>query len=676
MPLFRQASFHGGEAAPNLYSRTDIDTRRAAVRKLLNFIPTPTGAAMNRPGFQHIGAVKDPAAVTRLIPFSFSTAQGYLLEFGNLYVRVWQNGARVSDGAGGYVEVVTPYTTAQLPRLQFVQSGDTMTLTHPSHAPRELKRTSATAWALSSFSIVRAATAPNQPAFLVAPITVADATHGVKLWDWVCTAVVGDEESLPSVVRSSTCQLAPDREVIIGTSAVTGATLYYWYRGRYGILGYVGSSITPSFVDDGQVPNYSDRPPTQRDPFASSEHPAVATYFQQRLAFANQPSFPQRILTSQVGRLHNFDYSLPQKDDDAVDLTVASRQYEEIRGLVPLRHLVVLTANTEFVIDNGGLPLTPSRINLVPVSYNGSAWVPPLVVNDAILYVQAQQASVRELIYGGEQGWGGGDISLVANHLLAGANRSIREWAYQRLPYSVAWMVRDDGRLLSLTYAREFNVAAWAQHDTDGTFESVAVVPEGNEEAVYVIANRGSARRIERAATRHVADIQLGCFLDSSVYYNGVPATVFAGLTHLEGKAVTVLADGVVVTGHTVTGGSITLATAASVVHVGLPYNADIELLDLVVPEGEKYADEKIVSRVIWEVDRTSGLQAGETFSALAPWTPDVGYVAPALGLDNAKFVVPVIGSWNTGGRACLRQSSPLPVTVIGVTRDVTFGSN
>lgn len=671
-----QRGFHGGEIDPSLYSRTDIEARQYACATLRNFVPAPTGPASNRAGLQYVAPVKTALKKTRLIPFTFSTSQSYVLEFGDLYVRVYQGGALIT-------EVVTPYVEADLFGLQYVQSGDTLTITHQGrlYAPRELKRTGASTWTIGTFSTARSATVPGQPTFLQTPVTVADATHAVKSWDWVCTTVMNDEESLPSTPRSSICQLAPDRPVAIGVTTVPGASSYNWYRGRYGVYGYVGNSVSPSFVDDGQVPNYSDTPPNARNPFANNEYPSVATYFQQRLVMANQPSFPQRVLTSQTGRLHNFDYSMPQKDDDSVDFTVSSRQYEEIRALVPLQQLVLLTANTEFIIDNGDKPITPSSTNLIPIGFNGSSWMRPLIVGDAILFVQAQQGNVRELVFGGNKGWGGSDVSLVANHLLASSNRTIVDWAVQRVPHPVVWAVRDDGILLSLTYSKDFEVRAWARHDTDGVFESVCVVPEGSEEVVYVVVRRtvngATVRYIERMATRHVTQAYAGCFLDSSVWYNGVPAQTFGALGHLEGKAVMVLRDGVPEGPYTVTAGSITLSAPGTSVFIGLPYNADVELLDLAFDPTERrdiHANQKLVARVIWECDRTAGLQAGETFSDLSPWVPPLGYQTPASGLANDQFVVPINSSWNRRGRAVLRQSMPLPVTVLAAVREVDVG--
>ena len=53
------------------------------------------------------------------------------------------------------------------------------------------------------------------------------------------------------------------------------------------------------------------------------------------------------------------------------------------------------------------------------------------------------------------------------------------------------------------------------------------------------------------------------------------------GLNFLEGKKINILADGAVHPQKTVASGSITLDRAASVVHLGLPYESDLQTLPL-----------------------------------------------------------------------------------------------
>jgi len=50
------------------------------------------------------------------------------------------------------VEVVTPYTTADLLKIDYAQTNDTMYIAHPGYAPQKLTRTSHTAWTLGTYS--------------------------------------------------------------------------------------------------------------------------------------------------------------------------------------------------------------------------------------------------------------------------------------------------------------------------------------------------------------------------------------------------------------------------------------------------------------------------------------------------------------------------------------------
>lgn len=697
--LIRQSSFHGGEVDPQLFSRTDIPSRKFAVRSLRNFIPLATGAALNRPGFKYIAPLKDQTRRGRLVSFTFSTDQSYLLEFGHLYVRVYQGGVFV-------VDVVTTYTEAELPRLQFGQYADTLTIAHPSHALAELKRTGVSTWTLASVSVTRAT--PTPTGLLITaqtPVANADDTHAAKIWEYVVTAVPFDTgvESMPQIsggttgfsgatgIPTNNMLVYPDRPVSLSWDAVTSlpiGSMYFVYRGRNGIWGYVGSvqttaanGVPAGFVDEGQVPNYSDAPPRGISPFVSPENPAVVTYFQSRLLLANQPSFPQRILASKTEHFKDFDYSLPQKKNDALDFTVVSRQFEEIRGLVGMQQLVVLTANTEFIIDSGNNPISPDAFSVIPVGHTGSSWVQPLTVDDSVLFVPPSKAAVREMVYGGINGWAGSEVSLAAGHLLSANDFTIDEWAVQKSPFSLCWIVRNDGALLSLTYNPQLKVYAWAHHDSDGdSFESVASIPEGTEDALYAIVRRtvdgSTVRYIERLERRTALTLaSAGNFLDASVRSSG---QVITGLGHLNGRTVYALRDGTPEGPFVVSGGSVTLSASGTTVFVGLWTPMDIELLDLSIDPGDGRGDigpdQKLVSHTIFEVDRTAGLQAGEDFSSLTPWRAPLGWSMPASGVAHDLFVVPIDSSWNRGGKAVLRQTQPLPISVLGVSRDLAVG--
>lgn len=90
-----QVSFSRGEITPALYSRTDIKQREIGLMNLTNGFINQEGCVSNRSGFEYVGEVKDSSKETRLIPFSFSNNETYIIEAGEEYFRFVQNGGYI-----------------------------------------------------------------------------------------------------------------------------------------------------------------------------------------------------------------------------------------------------------------------------------------------------------------------------------------------------------------------------------------------------------------------------------------------------------------------------------------------------------------------------------------------------------------------------------------------------
>lgn len=94
-----QASFNVGEWAPTLNARVDLQKYRSAAALLQNFIVDYRGGASTRPGTKWILQAYKSATAVRLIPFQASFGVGYILEFGDGYIRFYNNGAPVLEAA-------------------------------------------------------------------------------------------------------------------------------------------------------------------------------------------------------------------------------------------------------------------------------------------------------------------------------------------------------------------------------------------------------------------------------------------------------------------------------------------------------------------------------------------------------------------------------------------------
>ena len=670
-------SFAGGEVTPEFFGRIDDVKFQTGAAKMRNFIALPHGPATNRPGFAYVRQVKTSAKKTRLIPFSYSTTQTMVLEFGEGYIRFHTQGATLLDGGVPY-EVVSPYLEADLFDIHYVQSADVLTLVHPNHAPRELRRLGATNWTLTTISFVPVLAAPGSVA---ATNTVGT---GSTTYTYKVTAVsdTGLDESLASASASCTNNLLTSGNYNTVTWAtVSGAARYNVYKESSGLYGYIGQADGTSFVDENIAADFGKTPPISSNPLnGTGNYPGAVSYFEQRRCFAGTVNQPQNIWMTRSGTESNLNYSIPTRDDDAIRFRVAAREANTIRHIVPLGDLVLLTGSAEWRINSVNSDvLTPTTISVRPQSYIGANNVQPVIVNNNLIYAAARGGHVREMAYNfNVNGYVTGDLSLRAPHLFDSLN--IVDLAFAKSPQPIVWFVSSGGKLLGLTYVPEQQVGAWHQHDTDGTFESIAVVAEGDEDALYAVVRRtvngNSVRYVERMASRLFVDPADAFFVDCGATYSGAPADTISGLSFLEGKTVSILADGAVHPQRVVTGGVITLDVEASKVQIGLPIEADLQTLPLALQiEGFGQGRMKNVNKVWLRVYRSSGIFVGPTADKLveAKQRTTEPYGSPP-DLKSEEIPIMLTPTWADAGQVYIRQADPLPLTIVSLTLEVSIG--
>lgn len=562
MTAIAQRSFTGGELAPSLYGRVDTVKYATGLRTCRNFMVMRSGGVANRPGTEYICEVKDSSKRVKLVPFVFNADQTYMLEFGNLYMRVIHNGAQVTvsgvtawSSATAYVvgdlasrlgvnyycilahtnqqppnatywypltgsiyEIPTTYVEADLADIHFIQSADVITLLHKSYPPRELARTGHTAWTLSNISF-----APEQ----AAPTSPSNSGAAGSTTEWVITAIAQEtfEESLQSSSTGSSATPSSGSPITVSWSAASGALEYNVYKKKNGIYGFIGTAGGTSFIDNGIDADTTDTPPTARNPFGSSgNYPATGTYVQQRLGLANTTNDPEKIWLGRSANFKNFTVSSPTQDDDAITFNLSGRQVNAVQHLIDIGKLLIFTTGGEWSAEGDAAgTLLPGEINPKQNSYWGSNNIQPVLIGSTALYVQARGSIVRDIVNDLIEGYKSSDLTIFASHLFDGF--SIMNWAFQQIPHSIVWAVRDDGALNGLTYVREHQVYAWHRHDTDGEYENIAVIPESNEDAPYYVVNRtinGSTKRyIERQYTRQIDDIVDAVFVDCALSYDG-----------------------------------------------------------------------------------------------------------------------------------------------------------
>ena len=157
-------NFQFGEVSPSLSSRTDTAVYTASAQRVENMFIRSEGGVIKRAGLQNLYKYTDitynaaKTQQTRLMPFIFSDDEQYIVSMENAKIRVFI--INPSTGAVTLTATVTadvdgaalPFSDVYLHEYTFAQSGDVLFVCHPLFMPRQIVRTSLTAFQVETFT--------------------------------------------------------------------------------------------------------------------------------------------------------------------------------------------------------------------------------------------------------------------------------------------------------------------------------------------------------------------------------------------------------------------------------------------------------------------------------------------------------------------------------------------
>jgi hypothetical protein len=406
-------------------------------------------------------------------------------------------------------------------------------------------------------------------------------------------------------------------------------------------------------------------------------YPRAVAIHEQRLCFGGTAHQPNTVWCSKVDDFENFQLGVGA--DDGLQFTVASSEGNRIEWMFSQKRLMLGTSGDEWTIGgaNSGEAFSSTNVQAQKQSSFGSKTMRAILLNDVLLFVQRRGRKVRELTYNFERdGWVAPDLTVLSEHVTQG---ELVELAFQQQPDAILWAVRGDGQLVGMSYERDQEVVAWHRHTTDGEFESVATVYglSGADDEVWLVVKRtinGQTKRyIERFKADNRAKFEAQTkddwwYLDCAKRYSGTATATITGLSHLEGKAVSVLANGAVQPDETVASGQITLDKTYTKVLAGLPYTSTILPMkfDFDLRDGPTRGRKKRINRV--EVSLFKSL-AGEASTNGTEWLwiyprdfDDPMDASPPPFSGDAEVVV--AGDYSDDSDIYLRQRLPYPFTV------------
>jgi len=766
MPLFSPiiSSLNAGEFSPLLGGRVDFEKYPKGLKLCENFIPLVQGPIMRRPGTVFAAEVKDSSKRTALVKFEFSTTQAYVLEFGDLYMRVFKDQAQVTEtaqnitgitaanpgvvtyaGADNYAngnqvfisgvvgmtqvnnrrftvanvntgantfelsgvntsaytayssggtiaemyEIATPYAQADLfdangaLRLKFAQSADVLYIAHPSYVRHKLSRTGHTAWTL-------AAIANNDGPYLNTNATATTLTLGA-------TSGTGVTLTASSVtgINNGAGFAATD----VGRAVrIKHSSLWGW--------GNIASFIDTTHVTIDIVRTFGATTGTVDWRLGvwsgTTGYPTCVGFYGDRLYWAGPSSFPQRVDGSVVTDYDNFEPTsfvagsttdnTVIADDDGVAFSLGGDEVNAIKAIVGGEQgISIMTVGGEWIArpSNQNEAITPTNVRATQSTNWGCNGVAPIRAGRANLFVQRDRRTLRELAYVfAEDGFKTPDISIAAEHL---PRPGICAMAFQKSPQTILWLVREDGKLVSVTYDRDQDAIAWCRHTIGGEFsggeavvESCAVIPNigGAADQLWLVVKRtinGSTKRYIEYLTPmwdESIDKTEAYFVDCGLQYDGAAASSFSGLWHLEGEDVDILANGAVRPTDTIASGTVALTSGtATKASIGLHYdsNAWTERLEVRSASGSVQGKAKRITKVMLRFWQTLGGKYGPDEDNLTTivWRTASDPMNASSPLKDEDITLDFDAPYDTDGRIYIRQDQPLPMTLLAAVPEM-----
>lgn len=710
---YLQTNFTAGELSPRMLGRVDIARYQNGARRIENGIPLVHGGVMRTWGTRFVAAAKFSGTKrTRLIPYVFNRSQAYMLEFGDLYVRVWS-----LDGTQ-LAELVTPYTEDMLFDIGYVQGADTMFLANQALPIYRLRRVTNDEWTLSEapFVTVPFAEDGHKPAVSLTLSAVTAGTGrtatasgsvwlaadvGREIWYGTGVAVitaVGSATVATLTIRTdfggtaipsgqwkltgspqTTCTPSAKDPVGASITLTLGAAGWRsedngkWVRINRGIVQI--TSITSSTAANGVIKSALDATIgaianswTLEGAVWNAEngYPGAVTLHEQRLVCGGSPEYPQTVWMSRIGEYLNFE--LGTKDDDAMSFTVSSDQINPIEHLGQVRALIALTYGGEFTLSGGvEKAIAPTNIQVKNQSTYGCNRVRPCRIGNELYFVQRAGRKLRSMAYRYDtDAYGAPDTSVLSEHL---TESGIVDMAYQQEPESVLWLVREDGVMATVTVDRDQDVIGWARQITDGAYESVASVPNANGEEVWMIVRR----EVDGQTVRYLERIDTSVLTHAAVTgANPAGQSTWSGLGHLEGKTVDIVADGVVMPSMVVTGGEITISRTAKTIEIGLPYSTTIETLrpEIAGPIGSSQGNSMRIGEVTLRFLQTIGCLVNGKVIPFRNF--GVEALDQPLELYTGDHRIESLGWDRNEAKILIEQRQPLPFHLLCVIQKLT----
>jgi len=677
MPVYNlQSNTNRGELDPRLVSRIDIDAYYNGLSSALNMLPIPQGGIKRRSGMLYLGTALGEA---RIESFSFNTEQNYLLVFSNLRLQIYKDGVlQTNINGSGNPYVVTPWTTAQIAEIDYIQSADTAIVVHPNVAPYTITRTSHTAWAVATITFTKKPqfdfedTSSPTPVSEVQVINFRSHQEGdrykISLEGVLTEEIVfaSDDTTNRENIRRALQELP-----LFGSSGVSVATtttmdtytvtLAGASAGPWNLMSVTGIA-TESASFGATITRTATGTSRAEDVWSATRGwPGSATFHEGRLWFGGSSSRPSTIWGSRVNDFFNFD-DYRALDDVAISATIDTDQVNAITNIFSNRSLQIFTTGGEFYI--GESPITPSNVAIKPQTNFGSLKCRPVTIDGVTLYTQRSGKAINQFVYSElYQANESRAITTAAAHLVNTPVKMAVSRGTEETDANYVYILMSDGTVTVFNTLVTEEVQGFTPWITNGEIVSIATVGDVAYFCVKRVINSATVYYIEKESS----DV----LTDASVYVvSGMPTDTLSTLSHLEGEEVQVKADGAYMGLSTVDSGSVVITRDATTsLEAGLSYDVEAITMPLNVQttNGPSAMAKKKIQRVAVRVYESNGVIVNG--QRLADKTIGVDQFDPPVPYTGIKRIH-VLG-WTLDAQVTITQEEPMPMTILGIGVEV-----
>ena len=230
--------------------------------------------------------------------------------------------------------------------------------------------------------------------------------------------------------------------------------------------------------------------------------------------------------------------------------------------------------------------------------------------------------------------------------------------------------------ITGITQANPAVVTASSHGFSNGDFVDIRAVSgmtDVNDERFIVAGQTTNTFQLTNQAGTNIDSTNFSAYISGGTVRKAV--TTISNLDHLEGQTVSVLGNGAVQASKTVSSGSITLETKASIVHVGLPYISKVVTLSLEAGAdvGTAQSRTKRIHEVFVRLYRSLGVKVGPEGGTLeiVPFrdSSDLMDRPPALFTGEKRGPYP--RGFETKDHIQVQQDQPLPMTILALISHV-----